>query len=111
MPSRVQLTMLAQLEEHRSVDLPTSRAQFFSRARSTSGRFFIFSAAKASESSGPTTGTGNVKRRTLRKSNLSAEREAAGPNLEWPDHRPGTVRHCNAVMLNFLERRPYTTTT
>ena len=32
-----------------SIDLPTSRAQSFSRARSASGRFFMFSAAKASE--------------------------------------------------------------
>ena len=30
-------------------DLPTSRAQIFSRARSVSGRFFMFSAAKANE--------------------------------------------------------------
>ena len=90
MPSRVQLIMLAQLEEHRSVGLPTSQAQFFSRARSASGRFFIFSAATATESSGPTTGTGNEKRRTLRKSNRSAEREAAGSNLECPDRHPGT---------------------
>ena len=31
------------------LDLPTSRAQIFSRARGASGRFFMFSAAKASE--------------------------------------------------------------
>ena len=31
------------------LDLPTSRAQIFSRARSASDRFFMFSAAKASE--------------------------------------------------------------
>ena len=53
------------------LDLPTSRTQKFSRARSASGRFLMFSVAKASERSralGPTTGTGNEKRRTLRKS-------------------------------------------
>ena len=47
------------------------RTQNFSRARSASGRFFMFSVAKASERSralGPTTGTGNEKRRTLKKS-------------------------------------------
>ena len=37
------------LESGLFVDLPTSRAQSFSRARSVSGRFFMFSAAKASE--------------------------------------------------------------
>ena len=31
------------------LDLPTSRAQIFSRSRRASGRFFMFSAAKASE--------------------------------------------------------------
>ena len=52
------------------LDLPTSRAQCLSRARSASGRFFMFSAARESETFalGPTTGTGNEKRRTLRKS-------------------------------------------
>ena len=53
--------------------LPTSRAQIFSRARSSSGRFFMFSAAKASEGAralGPTTGTGNEKQRTSKKSML-----------------------------------------
>ena len=34
------------------LDLPTSRAQIFSRARSASGRFFIFSAAKANKRAG-----------------------------------------------------------
>ena len=29
-----------------NIDLPTSRARIFSRARSASGRFFLFSAAK-----------------------------------------------------------------
>ena len=53
------------------LDLPTSRTQKFSRARSASGRFLMFSVAKATERSralGPTTGTGNEKRRTLKKS-------------------------------------------
>ena len=57
------------------LDLPTSRAQIFSRARSESGRFFYVFCSKnerRSEGSsfvlGPTTGTGNEKRRTLRKS-------------------------------------------
>ena len=53
------------------LDLPTGRTQNLSRARSASGRCFMFSVAKASERSralGPTTGTGNEKRRTLRKS-------------------------------------------
>ena len=31
---------------HSTIDLPTSRAQIFSRARSASGRFFMFSAAE-----------------------------------------------------------------
>ena len=35
--------------DHIMADLPTSRAQFFSRARSASGRFFMISAAKARE--------------------------------------------------------------
>ena len=35
-----------------AVDLPTSRAQIFSRAQSASARFFMFSAAKASERAG-----------------------------------------------------------
>ena len=55
------------------LDLPTSRAQIFSRARTWSGRFFMFPAVKASEGAralGPTTGTGNEKRRTSRKSML-----------------------------------------
>ena len=34
------------------IDLPTSRAQIFSRARSTRGRFFMLSAAKANERAG-----------------------------------------------------------
>ena len=42
------------------LDLPTSRAQIFSRARSVSGRFFVFSAAKQARER--TTGTGNEKR-------------------------------------------------
>ena len=46
--------------------LPASRAQMFSRARSASVRFFMFSAAKASER-GETTETGNEKRKTSRK--------------------------------------------
>ena len=50
------------------VDLPTNRAHFF-----TSDRFFMFFAAKASErAEGPTTGTGNEKRRTLRTSSVRA---------------------------------------
>ena len=51
------------------LDLPRSRAQIFSRARSASVRFFMFSAAKASER-GETTGTGNEKRGSLRKSTV-----------------------------------------
>ena len=35
--------------ERENLDLPTSRAQIFSRARSASGRFFMFPALKASE--------------------------------------------------------------
>ena len=50
---------------HTKLDLPTSRAQIFSQARSASGRFFKFSAAKANQRAKP----GNEKRRTLRKSN------------------------------------------
>ena len=50
-----------------TLDLPTSRAQSFSRARSASGRFFMFLRQNERES-GKTTGTGNEKRRTLRKS-------------------------------------------
>ena len=34
------------------LELPTSRAQIFPQARSVSGRFFMFSAAKASERAG-----------------------------------------------------------
>ena len=34
------------------LDLPISRAQIFSRARSASGRFFMFSAAKANKRAG-----------------------------------------------------------
>ena len=33
----------------KQLDLPASRVQFFLRARSESGRFFLFSVAKASE--------------------------------------------------------------
>ena len=33
-----------------NIDLPTSRARFFSRARSASGGFFLFSAAKSTVS-------------------------------------------------------------
>ena len=52
-----------------SLDLPTSgSAEIFSRARGESGRFLMFSAAKASERA-PITGTGNEKGRTLKKSN------------------------------------------
>ena len=36
-----------------SLDLPTSRGQIFSRARSASGRFFMFSAAKANQRAKP----------------------------------------------------------
>ena len=52
------------------IDLPTSRAQIFSRARSASGRFFVFLRQKRARERklGPTTETGNEKRRTLRKS-------------------------------------------
>ena len=53
------------------LDLPTNRGQIISRARSASGRFLMFSAAKASERTrtlGPTTGTGNEKQRTSRNS-------------------------------------------
>ena len=38
---------------HSTLDLPTSRAQSFSRTRSASGTFFMFSAAKASWSQLP----------------------------------------------------------
>ena len=68
------------------VDLPTSRALIFSQARSASGSFFFYVfPAKASERAreresesssfalGPTTGTGNEKQRTLRKSKQWAE--------------------------------------
>ena len=42
----------------------------FSRARSASGRFFVFcgKSERESESRGPTTGNGSEKRKTLRKS-------------------------------------------
>ena len=52
------------------IDLPTSRAKIFSPARSASGRFFVFLRQKWARERKlvPTTGTGNVKRRTLRKS-------------------------------------------
>ena len=41
--------LLLLTHDRRAVDLPTSPAQMFSRARIASGWFFIFSAAKASE--------------------------------------------------------------
>ena len=44
--------MLVQTGVAKRVDLPTSRAQIFSRARSTRGRFFMLSAAKANERAG-----------------------------------------------------------
>ena len=56
---------------HACINLPTSRAQAFPRARRF---FFVFSAAKESERAelraalGPTTRTVNEKRKTLRKS-------------------------------------------
>ena len=54
------------------IDLPsykcTSRAQIFPLARSASGRFFVFRGKSERENEGPTTGTGNEKRRSLRKS-------------------------------------------
>ena len=63
---------------HSEVDFPTSRAQTSSRART--GLFSMFSAAKKERESGsfdrpslalgPSTVTGNEKRRDLRKSNL-----------------------------------------
>ena len=51
-----------------TLDLPTSRAQSFSRARSASGRFFMFSTAKRARERENYRGTRNEKRRTLRKS-------------------------------------------
>ena len=55
-----------------SLDLPTSLAQIFSRARSARGRFLCFLRQKRARERelGPTTGTGNEKQRTLRKSTL-----------------------------------------
>ena len=51
-----------------TLDLPTSRALSFSRARSASGRFFVFSTAKRARERENYRGTRNEKRRTLRKS-------------------------------------------
>ena len=65
--------------EGKTIDLPTSRAKIFSRARSASGRFFLFSAA--------TTGTGNKKPRTLRESSkttaMAANANFATAGVIW----------------------------
>ena len=58
---RTIITATARTELGAILDLPTSRTQIFSRARSASGRFFLCFLR-------PTTGTGNEKRRILRKS-------------------------------------------
>ena len=50
------------------VHLPRSGAQIISRARSLSARFFFFWRQRRARERGPTTGTGNDKRRILRKS-------------------------------------------
>ena len=47
------LIMAIFLVYRRRLDLHTSRAQIFSRARSASGRFFMFSAAKANQRAKP----------------------------------------------------------
>ena len=83
------------------LDLPTSRAQIFSRARSSSGRFFKFSAAKASKRAralGPTTGTGNEKRRTSIKSMLHPVEK---PSTEC--HSSDTV---NSLLTETLKQTP-----
>ena len=95
------------------LDLPTSRAQIFSRARSASGRFFMFSSAKANQ---------NEKRRTLRKSiilhtilrALSIQEKnpniSVGAKVEFPIGKkllhlvlnPGTSR-CPIVHLELVQ--------
>ena len=83
------------------LDLPTSRAQIFSRARSSSGRFLMFSAAKASKRAralGPTTGTGNEKRRTSIKSMLHPVEK---PSTEC--HSSDTV---NSLLTETLKQTP-----
>ena len=58
--------------DHKALDLPTSRPQNFSRAQSASINFLCFRWQSERDSGifamGPTTGSGNGKRRTLRKS-------------------------------------------
>ena len=64
-------------DDYFQLDLPTCRAQIFSRARSATGRFFMFSAAKASEKARASCqaranywNRKSEKRRTLRKTNF-----------------------------------------
>ena len=65
------------------LDLPTSRTQIFSRRRSANGRIFLcfLRQKRARErelrAAARTTGTGNEKRRTLRKSSLYREDQLA----------------------------------
>ena len=73
----------------------------FSRARSSSGRFFMFCAAKASKRAralGPTTGTGNEKRRTSIKSMLHPVEK---PSTEC--HSSDTV---NSLLTETLKQTP-----
>ena len=83
------------------LDLPTSRAQIFSRARSSSGRFLMFSAAKASKRArtlGPTTGTGNEKRRTSIKSMLHP--------VEEPSTECQSSDTVNSLLTETLKQTP-----
>jgi len=69
-----------QLKADARVDLPTSRAQFFLRARGFSGRFFMFLRQKRARE----------KRRTLRKSSLRVADQAVSqePILIMPIQKP-----------------------
>ena len=106
MPSRVQLIMLAQLEEHRSVGLPTSRAQFFSRAQAVDFLYFLRQQRPRALDQLPER---EMRSEGLRKSLtglLSGRPQAQTSSVQT------TIRGLkDTVMLNFLERRPYTTTT
>ena len=89
------------------IDLPTSRVQICSRARSASGRFFMFSAAKAwiiaSESESFALG-----QRTIRKSWFQKESQFLRNNISFCTRKKKQQQQ--QQQLELMARSPKTST-
>ena len=81
------------------IDLPTSRVQICSRARNASGRFFMFSAAKAwiiaSESESFALG-----QRTIRKSQFQKDLQFLRNNINFCTRKKKTTTTATTIRIN-----------